>query len=372
MKIFVYTYSLCLILSSCKSKKDDSRRSLADTSGKIVQQQKTTIYEITRKSEVVPMKMIELTQFEFSERMKQAIEKFKISEEISEIEKFFEINKEWAIAAIREARMPWLLGEIMGNDQETKTNGIQWIRENLFGEERDLCLIGFAQGLGKSDPKLVLSMAEEMKTGLLRDKVLGIAILSTARVDVIGASDLFLKHLDDLERGSLPDLRGWAAGLIFEMNDKLSSSEMLAMMEKPIFFKIMEIDKSAVLWVGDKHPETAVRFSMEKLNNPAPIYEMVFRHISMDNADGVNRILEAASKRYSKTKIIDSLVRNLNSNEHEPISSILPGLPPTPYDREIFSGAASQASEDEFNRLMELTGSEERRQYLLEGRGNTQ
>jgi hypothetical protein len=372
MKIFIYAYSVCLILSGCDSKKEDSRSSLGDSPGKIVQQQKTTVHERTRKSKIIPKKMIELTQFEFNERLKYSLEKFKINEDISEIEEFFKINKEWAIVAIRQARMPWLLGEIMGNDEETKTNGIQWIRENLSGEERDLCLIGFAQGLGKSDPKSVLAMAEEMKIGLLRDKVLGIAILSTARVDVIGASDLFLEHLDDLERGSLPDLRGWAAGLIFEMNDKLSSSQMLAMMEKPIFLKIMEIDQSAVLWVGDKHPETAVRFSMEKLNDPAPIYAMVFRHVSLGNVDGVNRILEAASKRYSRSEIIESLVRNLNNNEHEPISSILPGLPPTSYDREIFSGAASQVSEDEFNRLMELTGSEERRQYLLDGRGNTQ
>ena len=183
----------CVGMLSCDSKREDSQNSPEGASGKRVVQQAGDSYEKTLVAPLAPKKKRELTRQDYNNRMGEALGKFAITEEdTSEVEELFLLNREWAIAAVREARMPWLLGEIMGKNEESRKNGIQWIEENLKGEEQDLCLIGFAKGLSKSDPKSAIAMAENMKSGLVRDRVVvGVAILATAKSDLAEACDLF-------------------------------------------------------------------------------------------------------------------------------------------------------------------------------------
>lgn len=182
----------CVGMLSCDSEREDSHNSPDGETGMRVVQQVGDSYEKTLVAPPVPKKKRELTRQDYNNRMGEALGKFAITEEdTSEVEELFLLNREWAIAAVREARMPWLLGEIMGKNEESRKNGIQWIEENLKGEEQDLCLIGFAKGLGKSDPKLMMAMAENMKPGLVRDRVVVVAILATAKSDLAGACDLF-------------------------------------------------------------------------------------------------------------------------------------------------------------------------------------
>ena len=359
---------VCGGMLSCDSERKDSQYSQQGEQGKHISHQAQDTNEKVLVSESAAKKKSELTLQDFHDRMGEALGKYAITEEnTSEVEELFLLNRQWAIAAIREARMPWLLGEIMGKDEESKKNGIQWIEENLKGEEQDLCMIGFAQGLGKSDPKSVIGMAENMKQGLVRDRVIGVAILATAKSDVAEASDLYLRHFDDLKSGSYPDLLGLGAGLLIEMNHNYSAAEMKSMMNSPIFAKLMEIDHDVILLVGDAHPDVAVNFCLESNSDPAPLYGMVLRHLARNDEDGVDEVLKFSSGRYSREEMITGVFSLMRNNDHGSMGEFLNKLPCTAYDKEIFTRAAYYMEDNEFNALMSASKSEERKAYLLEG-----